>query len=439
MLVIICGYAINVHLRVIVYLDTLGNQNQNIGGVGRQVESELSQKWNTAVSHKILVIDDEPLVRESVAIYLEDSGYDVIEAADGKQGIDLFCECKPDLIVCDLRMPEKDGMEVLKQITEMSPDTPIIIVSGAGQIHDVVEALRLGALDYLVKPVTDLAVLENAISNALKRHELEEQNKAYRRELEQANNELEKNLELLQQDQDAGRRAQLQLLPEPDASLAGYKFQHIIKPSLNLSGDFIDYFQISERYLGFYIADVSGHGAAAAFVTMTLKSLINQPLRQYRLGADDMVVDPAAFMSYLNGELISANLGKHITVFYGVIDVQESVFNYSVAGQYPAPIIFNANRIMALEEGGFPIGLFGWANFVNHQVEINSDFKLLMVSDGWLELISDDDTPVEENYLIDYVKRNEISIESLIKPIQQYPKDNMPDDITVFIVSKEPE
>ena len=159
----------------------------------------------------ILVIDNEAIVRESMAIYLEDSGYNVIQAVDGKQGIALFCEFQPNLVLCDLRMPEMDGMTVLAKISVLAPETPIIIVSGAGQINDVVEALRLGALDYLVKPITDMAVLENAVQNALRRTYLEVENQTYKDELEIANRELQKNLDLLQKDQEAGRQAQLQL------------------------------------------------------------------------------------------------------------------------------------------------------------------------------------------------------------------------------------
>lgn len=389
-----------------------------------------------ARENKILVIDDERLVRESIAIYLEDSGYNMLEAEDGLQGIEFFQQHQPDLVICDLRMPEMDGLEVLKQLTEMSPDTPIIIVSGAGQIHDVVEALRLGALDYLVKPITDMAVLENAVVNALTRHELEEQNKTYRHELELANKELEKNLELLQQDQDAGRRAQLQLLPEPNAAFNGYLFEHVIIPSLNLSGDFVDFFKISERYIGFYIADVSGHGAAAAFVTMTLKSLVNQPLRQFRVGGNESAIDPASFLDYLNRELISANIGKHITMFYAVIDCENSTLHYSVAGQYPAPLIINQSNYQLLNDGGFPLGLFEWASFANSQVSIDSDFQLIMVSDGWLELISEGAEPTKESFFLDYVKNNPVNINALMQPVNKYP-NSMPDDITVFIVTKE--
>ncbi len=385
----------------------------------------------------ILVIDDETLVRESMAVYLEDSGFNVIQAVNGVQGIELFKEFSPDLVLCDLRMPEMDGMAVLARLSEISPDVPIIIVSGAGQIKDVVEALRLGALDYLVKPITDMAVLENAVENALTRTHLEAENQTYRDELEFANQELEKNLELLQKDQEAGRQAQQQLLPPTDDTLQGFHFQHIIIPSLNLSGDFIDYFEISPHHLGFYFADVSGHGSAAAFVTMMLKSLINQPLRQFRSNDNEMILEPDQLMAYLNAELLSANLGKHITLFYAVIDTQAQTLKYSVAGQYPAPVLLQNNQNVALKDDGFPLGLFEWATFKSKSVEISKGFKLLMVSDGWLELIPVDGKPASESYLLDFAARNPINIPVLMKPVKRYQEDNPPDDITVFIVEKE--
>jgi len=385
----------------------------------------------------ILVIDDETLVRESMAVYLEDSGFNVIQAVDGKQGVALFCEFQPDLVLCDLRMPEMDGMTVLAKISELAPDTPIIIVSGAGQIHDVVEALRLGALDYLVKPITDMAVLEIAVENALHRTHLEIENQTYKDELEIANRELEKNLDLLQKDQEAGRQAQQQLLPPTDGTLQGYHFQHIIIPSLNLSGDFIDYFEISPRYIGFYFADVSGHGSAAAFVTMMLKSLFNQPLRQYRAGENEHIIQPDALMTYLNDEFISANLGKHITLFYAVIDSETQQMKYSVAGQYPAPVLVYNEKVVPLKDDGFPLGLFEWATFSSKSIDIEKGFKLLMVSDGWLELIPVGDKPASEDYLMEFAAKNPINIPVLMKPVKQYQDKNPPDDITVFIVEKE--
>ena len=74
---------------------------------------------------KVLTVDDDEFVREILAAYLEDSGYEVLQAENGRLGLELFQRETPDLVMLDLRMPEMDGLEVLKKITEESPDTPV--------------------------------------------------------------------------------------------------------------------------------------------------------------------------------------------------------------------------------------------------------------------------------------------------------------------------
>ncbi|MCF7929542.1 MAG: response regulator [Spirochaetales bacterium] len=132
----------------------------------------------------ILIIDDETLLRKSVRDYLEDSGYTVQEAENGKTGIELIEQKLPDLVICDLRMPETDGFEVLDYISEHYPRTPSIVISGNGIIHDAVDALKRGAWDYLIKPIEDMGILEHAVNTCLERRRLENENEKYRRRLE---------------------------------------------------------------------------------------------------------------------------------------------------------------------------------------------------------------------------------------------------------------
>ena len=108
---------------------------------------------SSSSSGSILVIDDEPVVRESLAVYLSDSGFSVDTAKSGDEGLTLFRDKKPDLVICDLRMPMVDGIDVLKAVNAESPETPVIVVSGQGSMNDVVNALRNGAVDYLFKPL----------------------------------------------------------------------------------------------------------------------------------------------------------------------------------------------------------------------------------------------------------------------------------------------
>jgi len=133
----------------------------------------------------ILTIDDEENIRESFRLFLEDFDYDVLEASNGQQGLEIFSREQPDLVLCDLRMPEMDGLEVLEKIKQDAPDTPIIVISGTGVIGDAIEAIHRGAWNYLLKPIQDMSVLLHAINQALERSRLVIENRAYQEHLEE--------------------------------------------------------------------------------------------------------------------------------------------------------------------------------------------------------------------------------------------------------------
>jgi len=146
----------------------------------------------------LLTIEDDPLVRTSLALYLSDRGYRVLEAGDGRTGIELFHAHQPEIVLLDLRLPKVDGLEVLKAIHSASPDTPVIIVSGMGTLDDVITAMRNGAWDYVRKPITDMDLLSMSIERALVQLRLKQENEQYRKHLEE---EIEKRTIELQQAQ----------------------------------------------------------------------------------------------------------------------------------------------------------------------------------------------------------------------------------------------
>ncbi len=133
----------------------------------------------------ILCIDDEEMIRITIGDYLEDSGYTVLKAENGKIGLKMFRERNPDIILVDLRMPEIEGLEVLSTVVKESPETPVIVVSGTGILQDAVEALRSGAWNYLTKPIEDMAVLEFAVRQALEKADLIRETRFYKENLEE--------------------------------------------------------------------------------------------------------------------------------------------------------------------------------------------------------------------------------------------------------------
>lgn len=132
----------------------------------------------------VLVIEDDVLVRRSVAAYLEDCGYRVTEAGDGHDGVEIFRHRDVDLVITDLRMPGMHGLDVLSTLRQEAEEVPVLVVSGTGVLGDVVEALRRGAWDYLTKPIVEMGVLEHAVTRALERARLLREHRHYQERLE---------------------------------------------------------------------------------------------------------------------------------------------------------------------------------------------------------------------------------------------------------------
>lgn len=123
----------------------------------------------------ILVIDDEKAIRRSFAIFFEDLGYQVLEAANGQEGLELFEREMPQLVFTDLRMPVMDGFEFLRLARELKPETPVIVVPGTGVVSDAIKAVKLGAWDYITKPLIDMRELEVVAKRALETVELRQE------------------------------------------------------------------------------------------------------------------------------------------------------------------------------------------------------------------------------------------------------------------------
>ena len=129
---------------------------------------------------KILIVDDEAAIRRTLREILQFEKYDVDEAADGLEGLVKVKQKSYDVILLDIKMPKMDGMEALERIQELSPDTPVIMISGHGTIETAVEAVKKGAFDFLSKP-PDLNRLLITVRNALDKSSLIGETKTLKR------------------------------------------------------------------------------------------------------------------------------------------------------------------------------------------------------------------------------------------------------------------
>jgi len=167
---------------------------------------------------KILIVDDEEMVRLNMRAALEDLGFTVVEAANGCEALELFERESPELVLTDLRMPEMDGLTLIKKLHEKYPDTPVIVISGTGSIRSAMEAVHCGAWDFIEKPIADQGYLEMVISRTLERSRLMLENRRYHDHLEELVQERTAELHhktlLLEQEMAERQKAQQQLAIE---------------------------------------------------------------------------------------------------------------------------------------------------------------------------------------------------------------------------------
>jgi serine phosphatase RsbU (regulator of sigma subunit) len=384
--------------------------------------------------HRVLSIEDEDTVRRSIVSYLEDSGYDMLEAADGEEGLRRIREDKPDVVLCDLRMPRMDGLEVLRSIADLREELPFIIVSGTGDMGTAIESLKLGAWDYITKPVQDMGVLEHAIERSLERVRLIRENTQYRAHLEATNSQLRASLRQLEEDETAARQIQFQLLPPTPGTRGGLHFDRYLRTSTYLSGDFVDYFTIDDQHVGFYIADVSGHGVSSALVTVLLKGTVDHVLDRYRRGEDDLILQPGTLLEHLSVTLLDQKLGKYLTMFYGVLDRTTRTLACSNGGHFPQPLLRSGESAEYIDLRNVPVGLFPDSTYKEAHIDLPEDFLLALFSDGVLEVMPEESVIDKVAALKEMTLEGTASSEDFVRRLGIRDEDQLPDDVTLLMV-----
>jgi sigma-B regulation protein RsbU (phosphoserine phosphatase) len=375
---------------------------------------------------RVLLIDDDPQICSTFRKVLERRGHVVLAAAGARQGLASVEQHSPELVLLDLNMPGMGGLEVLNQISQLSPGLPVIIISGSGDMQDAIQALRLGAWDYLVKPLPGNSALIHAVEANLQRARLIRENKKYVHELALHHAKV-------QADEEAGRKIQARLFPPSDWRLGGYRFQHRVVSSLLLSGDFVDYFSVNDTYAVFYCVDVSGHGVSSALVTVLVKSLMTKYQELFHDRRGCLILEPDQLLAQLNKDLLRENLGKHLTAFYGVLDLGGNTLRFACGGQFPPAMLFSPEGVRLLETKSMAVGLFPDATFVTENIVLPEVFRLLLLSDGALDALPLPTVAAKLAHL--QTLQTETLLNQFIEQMAAH--EQLPDDLTILSVNRE--
>ncbi len=358
---------------------------------------------------------------------LAENDFSQIDIVDYTNAVSVIRASVPDLIL----LTKQSGLSSLLLISKIHrqfPLVPIVMVATDVSEEAMREHIEAGASDYIyyVGPQRELlpfVVQQNLDSRT---NEL----------LAEASEETRTRFKQLEHDQKSGFRVQQAMLPESPTSLQGISFNHQLYPSLIMSGDFIDYFELFDGRVAFYIADVSGHGASSAFITVLLKSLSRRLLDDFQ-----RFMSTAEILAWINVELLQWHLEQHVTMFFGIIDQENNVLEYSNAAHFPGTILCHPGGAEFLEIGGQPLGLYAEPRYESQQVALPERYSIVMFSDGVFEILPQETLEAKEEHLLSVVELHKQEedpiqlVDELVDDLGVLSASSIPDDIAVFTVA----
>ena len=376
--------------------------------------------------HQLLIIS-ESAETEEMRLRLAEGGFNAVTIVDYPNALPFIRSNLPDLILLS-HEPGHSSLSLVDKIHRQFPLVTIVMVATNIAEEAMGGHLQAGASDYIYYVGAEKELLVHVVMHNLECH--------INAAAAAASEETTSMFQRLERDQRSGYRVQQALLPNSPTSIRGITFNHQLYPSLIMSGDFIDYFELVDGKIAFYIADVSGHGASSAFITVLLKSLSRRLLDEF-----GRYLSTAEILSWINAELMQWKLEQHVTMFFGIIDEENNSLEYSNAAHFPGTILCFDQGANFLEIGGQPLGLYREPLYQVHHVDLPENYSIVMFSDGVFEILPQRTLEAKEEHLLSVVKCQQSGenlggmVDGLVDDLGVLSASAIPDDIAVFTVA----
>jgi sigma-B regulation protein RsbU (phosphoserine phosphatase) len=348
------------------------------------------------------------MIRKIALAALADEAEDdreLLEAEDGLAAQAILEEREVDLVVTDLMMPRLDGLGLIRWANEHRPGSAWIVLSGLESFDNAVEAIHLGALDFLSKP-PHFERLRLAVRNALRQRTLEAERQRLGKALSEANVALEDRIGQLEEmcrlledqahmlDRDLAQAEVIQraLLPREAPELDGFCVDTFYRPGNRVGGDLYDVFPIDDHLIAIAIADACGHGVSAAMLSVLYKLHMRTNARRESPGMAMRGTGPPRRPAELLGHVNRAlrkdlpGPGMFVTSAYALLDTRTRKLTLSSAGHPPVLWKRDAASIHQLERTGPALGLYGDAQYEEVEIDLAHGDQLLFYTDGLLDL-----------------------------------------------------
>ena len=376
---------------------------------------------------KILIVDDESNIRHLYSAILSKDNYNISQAAEGDTAIKMLKKEHFDLVISDLHMHGLGGIEVLKAAKVKDPLIQVLILTGKGSINTAVQAMILGAFEYLTKPV-DVETFRIKVKNALEQRKLQFLLQEQQLEIDEHHAMIERDLRLAAQ-------VQASLVPsliDNDHVTIGVAY----RPTIGVGGDFVDIYYDEDGKVYLSIIDVTGHGITAALLVNRVCSEIRKLVREKRQPCDILyMVNNFFYESF-------SSTGMFLTMMSMLVNLNEKEIIYS-GSAHPAALVWHAqeNRFIKLDSQNTIIGFEKSPEngYLEDRLEISLRDKIVLYTDGIIEAENSKQEPLGLGGFLNILNKHinktvNDAVAGIVKDIQTFSKKNKDD---IYLVMAE--
>ena len=389
-----------------------------------------------------MIAEDDLISRSMLQTLLKNWGHEVICADNGAEAWRLFQNREFAMVISDWMMPELDGLQLVRRIRSGLLPTYIyiILLTGKSKKDDVVLGLEAGADDLITKPF-DADELRARVRAGERIVQLEQSLARQNEELAAANATVRLANDRIRGELELAANLQRALLPSSLTDITGVDFAWAFRPCDELAGDCLNVFRLDEKAVGLYVLDVSGHGVAAALLSVTLSRLLFPTPGQSSLtkkytetSPGYRVVPPVEVADRLNRQFVLDRVTEqYFTLLYGILNLERGEFRYVCAG-HPGPVhvALDAKPVI-VKTCGWPIGVVEDAAYEEHAIRLCPGDRLYLYSDGIMEARNPNSGPFGNGRLIDTLHHSRAtpltdSVSSLVANVEQWCEPANPDD-----------
>jgi phosphoserine phosphatase RsbU/P len=330
----------------------------------------------------VLVVDDAPSQRLLARAVVERLGYPVIEAADGREALDVVARAPVSIVVSDWMMEGMNGLELCQAVRsrDLGRYIYVILVTARTERADLLAGMGAGADDFLVKPL-DSALLAVRLRVAERIVGLEQELRAGAARLEQA-------YAIIRDDLHAAATVQRGLLPDHEVQYGPVRIGSLLTPSQIVSGDSFNHFRLATGEIAFYALDVAGHGTRAALLSVMLARMLTA--ESFMEGEGAAAKAPSRIVAELNRHFQDSGdeVRDYFTILCARLSADGRRLVYCQAG-HPSPLLARrSGSVERLGEGGFPVGMLPDIDYADHEAVLEPGDRLVIASDGLFECMS---------------------------------------------------